>query len=150
MRSVIQRVLAARVTVNEETIGRIESGLLVYLGVEKGDSNDDMLWTAEKILKMRIFPDSQERMQYPVTEIAGGILVISQFTLCADMNDGNRPSFHLAEKPVEAMAMYEAFVLYLASKGVTVQTGQFGAMMHVESTNDGPVTIILDSKEKVA
>lgn len=150
MRSVIQRVLEAQVTVNEETVGRIGSGLLVYLGVEKGDSNDDMLWTAEKILKMRIFPDSQERMQYPVTEIAGSILVVSQFTLCADMSEGNRPSFHRSEKPAEAMAMYEAFILYLAGKGVPVQTGQFGAMMHVSSVNDGPVTIILDSKEKVA
>jgi len=150
MRSVVQRVLEARVTVSKETVGHINAGLLIYLGVEKGDTNDDMIWTAEKILKMRIFPDSEERMQFPVTEIAGGILVVSQFTLCADMSKGNRPSFHLAEAPAEAEAMYEAFVLYLSGKGVPVQTGQFGAMMHVESINDGPLTILLDSKEKTA
>ena len=150
MRAVVQRVLGAKVTVDREIIGQVAAGLLVYLGVEKGDSNDDLLWTAEKILKMRIFPDSQERMQFPITEIAGGILVISQFTLCADVRKGNRPSFHLAENPDEARAMYDAFVLYLAEKGVSVQTGIFGAMMYVESINDGPLTILLDSKEKVA
>jgi D-aminoacyl-tRNA deacylase len=150
MRAVIQRVLGAKVTVDREIVGQVESGLLVYLGVEKGDTNDDMIWTAEKILKMRIFPDSEERMQFPITEVAGGILVVSQFTLCADMSKGNRPSFHLAENPAEAQAMYDAFVLYLAGKGVLVQTGMFGAMMHVESINDGPLTILLDSKEKVA
>lgn len=150
MRAVVQRVLGAKVTVDREIVGQIDAGLLVYLGVQKGDTNDDMLWTAEKIIKMRIFPDSEERMQFPVTEIAGGILVVSQFTLCADMNNGNRPSFQNAEAPAEAEAMYEAFVLYLSGKGVPVQTGQFGAMMHVESVNDGPLTILLDSKEKVA
>ncbi|MFA4814520.1 MAG: D-aminoacyl-tRNA deacylase [Candidatus Gracilibacteria bacterium] len=150
MRAVVQRVLEARVIVNKETVGQIGPGLLVYLGVQKGDSNDDMLWTAEKVIRMRIFPDSKEHMQYPVTEIAGGILVISQFTLCADVNNGARPDFHLAENPAEAEAMYEAFVLYLSGKGVPVQTGQFGAMMRVESVNDGPLTILLDSKEKVA
>lgn len=150
MRAVAQRVLEARVTVNKETVGQIGPGLLIYLGVQKGDSNDDMLWTAEKVIKMRIFPDSEERMQYPVTEIAGGILVVSQFTLCADLSKGNRPSFQNAEAPAEAEAMYQAFVLYLSGKGVPVQTGQFGAMMHVESVNDGPLTILLDSKEKVA
>lgn len=150
MKAVVQRVLEAQVTVNKEIVGQIGPGLLVYLGVEKGDTNDDMLWMAEKIIKLRIFPDSEERLQFPITEVAGGILVVSQFTLCADVNKGNRPSFHLAEDPLEAKAMYEAFSLYVAQKGIPVQNGIFGAMMHVASINDGPLTILLDSKSKLA
>jgi D-tyrosyl-tRNA(Tyr) deacylase len=150
MRAVIQRVLEAKVTVDREVVGQVEGGLLVYLGVEKGDTNDDMIWLAEKIIKMRIFPDSEERMQFPVTEVAGGILVISQFTLFADFSKGMRPSFTQAEVPQEARAMYDAFVLYLSSKQIPVRAGIFGAHMVVDSVNDGPVTILLDSKEKVA
>lgn len=145
MRAVIQRVLEADVTVNKETVGQIGPGLLVYLGVENGDTTDDMVWMAEKIMKMRIFPDSEERMTYPVTEIAGGILVVSQFTLCADLTKGNRPSFTDAAPPEEAQPMYEEFTRYIGEKGVPVQTGVFGAMMHVRSINDGPVTIILQT-----
>lgn len=150
MKAVLQRVLEARVTVNEETVSQIGPGLLIYLGVEKWDTPDDMVTIAEKIIKVRIFPDQEERMQFPVTEIAGGILVVSQFTLCADLEKGNRPSFHLAASPEEARAMYEDFVVYLGNKGIPVQTGSFGAMMHVHSINDGPVTLILDSRSKLA
>ncbi len=149
MKAVIQRVLGAEVTVNKEIVGQIGPGLLVYLGVEEGDGNDDLIWMAEKIVKLRIFPDSKERMQFPVTEIAGGVLVISQFTLCADLTNGNRPNFMKAAKPDEANAMYEEFIRYVGEKGIPVQSGTFGAMMHVKSTNDGPVTLILDSKLKV-
>lgn len=147
MRAVVQRVLEAQVTVNKETVGQIGPGLLVYLGVEKGDTNDDLLWVAEKVLKLRIFPDSQERMNFPVTEVAGGVLVVSQFTLCADVRSGARPSFVDAADPVEAKEMYEEFQRYISEKGVPVQSGVFGAMMMVQSVNDGPVTIILDSKK---
>ncbi len=147
MRAVVQRVLEASVRVSEETVGQIGPGLLVYLGVEAGDTNDDLFWLADKILKMRIFPDDQERMQYPVTEIAGGILLVSQFTLCADMQKGTRPSFAKAEAPERAKELYEEFARYLASKEVPVQTGIFGAMMHIDSVNDGPVTLILDSRQ---
>ncbi len=150
MRAVVQRVLQAKVTVDREVVGQIETGLLLYLGVEKGDTNDDMIWTAEKILKMRIFPDSEERMQFPVTEIPGGILVISQFTLFADFSKGTRPSFTQAEVPQEAREMYDAFILYLSSKNIPVQAGIFGAHMYIDSVNDGPVTILLDSKVKTA
>jgi D-tyrosyl-tRNA(Tyr) deacylase len=146
MKAVIQRVLDASVSVNKETVGRIESGLLVYLGVENGDTNDDLVWLAEKVLALRIFPDAQERMNFPVTEIAGGVLVISQFTLCADCKKGARPSFASAADPVEANEMYEEFIRYIGEKGVFVQSGVFGAMMEVASINDGPVTIVLDSR----
>ena len=147
MRAVIQRVLEARVDVNKETVGQIGPGLLVYLGVEKGDTNDDLIWMAEKILKLRIFPDAQERMNFPVTEIAGGVLVVSQFTLCADCRKGTRPSFASAADPAEANEMYEEFIRHIAEKDVPVQSGVFGAMMSVSSINDGPVTIWLNSKE---
>jgi D-aminoacyl-tRNA deacylase len=147
MKAVIQRVLEASVTVNKETVGQIGPGLLVYLGVEKGDSNDDLVWLAEKVLALRIFPDAQERMNFPVTEIAGGVLVVSQFTLCADCKKGNRPSFVAAADPEEANEMYEEFIRYIGEKGVPVASGVFGAMMNVASVNDGPVTIILNSRE---
>ena len=147
MKAVIQRVLEASVIVNKETVGQIGPGLLVYLGVEQGDTNDDLVWLAEKILKLRIFPDSQERMNFPVTEIAGSVLVVSQFTLCADCKKGNRPAFTDAADPEDANEMYEEFMRYISEKDVPVQSGVFGAMMDVHSVNDGPVTIILDSRE---
>jgi D-aminoacyl-tRNA deacylase len=146
MRAVVQRVLQAQVEVDKEVVGQIGPGLLVYLGVEKGDTNDDLVWVAEKVLKMRIFPDQEEKMQFPITEVVGSILLISQFTLCADLRKGNRPSFAPAAQPEEANGMYEAFVGYIAEKEVQVQTGVFGAMMQVSSLNDGPVTLVLDSK----
>ncbi len=149
MRAVIQRVLKADVIVNQETVGQIGPGLLVYLCVQKGDTNDDLVWVAEKIVKMRIFPDQQERMQFPVTEIAGAILVVSQFTLAANLESGNRPSFTSAEDPQEAHLMVEEFIRYLSEKNIPVQSGMFGAHMLVNSVNDGPVTIILDSKIKL-
>ena len=147
MKAVIQRVLEASVIVNKETVGQIGPGLLVYLGVEQGDTNDDLVWLAEKILKLRIFPDSQERMNFPVTEIAGSVLVVSQFTLCADCKKGNRPAFTDAADPDDANEMYEEFIRYVGEKEVPVQSGVFGAMMDVHSVNDGPVTIILESRE---
>lgn len=146
MRAVVQRVLEATVTVNQEIVGHIGPGLLVYLGVEEGDTNDDLIWLAEKIIKLRIFPDSTEKMQFPVTEIAGGVLVVSQFTLCADLKNGARPNFSGAARPEEANQMYEEFVRYLSEKNILVQTGIFGALMHVHSVNDGPVTIIADTR----
>lgn len=147
MRAVVQRVLEANVTVNQETVGHIGPGLLVYLGVEKGDTNDDLIWLAEKIIKMRIFPDLEEKMQFPVTEVAGSVLVVSQFTLCADLSSGTRPNFTKAAKPDEAKEIYEEFTRYISERGIKVQSGVFGAMMHVHSVNDGPVTIMLDSHE---
>ncbi len=149
MRAVVQRVLEAAVCVKDDSVGHIGPGILLYLGVAKGDSNDDMIWVAEKIIKMRIFPDQLEKMQFPITDVAGSVLVVSQFTLCADMSQGNRPGFSAAADSSVAEDMYNSFVEYLQSKGVNVQTGVFAAHMSVSSVNDGPVTIILDSKVKV-
>lgn len=149
MRAVAQRVLEAAVTVDDQCVGHIGPGLLVYLGVQKGDGTDDLVWTAEKLMKMRIFPDQKEKMQFPITDVAGSILLVSQFTLCADMSQGNRPGFADAAEPEIAKEMYNSFLDYLLAKGVNVQTGVFAAHMFVSSVNDGPVTIILDSKSKV-
>lgn len=149
MKAVVQRVLEASVSVNNQAVGQIGPGLLVYLGVEKGDSNDDLIWLAEKIVKMRIFPDSEEKMNFPVTEIAGSILVISQFTLFADMTKGNRPSFYNSAEPALAREMYEEFVEYIRQKDIQVQSGIFAAHMFVQSVNDGPVTIPLDSRIRI-
>lgn len=146
MRAVVQRVLEASVQVQEETVGHIGPGLLIYLGVEQGDTNDDLVWLAEKILKLRIFPDINEKMMYPVTEVAGSILVVSQFTLCANVQKGNRPSFEQAAAPGEAEDLYHQFVQYVSEREVHTETGVFGAMMEVSSTNDGPVTLWLDSR----
>lgn len=149
MKAVLQRVLEAKVLVDRETVGHIGPGLLLYLGVQDGDTNDDLITLAEKILKLRIFPDSEERMNFPITEVAGAILVVSQFTLCADVRKGNRPSFSSAARPEEAHEKYMEFVRYLSGKGVHVQTGLFGAHMEVSSINDGPVTLWLDSRENL-
>ena len=150
MRAVVQRVLDASVSVNQETVGQIGPGLLVYLCAEADDTRDDMVWTAEKIIKMKLFPDSQERMAFPLTEVAGSVLVVSQFTLCAKIRKGNKPNFNTTiAPPQQAEAMVNDFIAYLAAKGIQVQSGQFAAMMKVQSTNDGPVTIIVDSKREV-
>lgn len=145
MRAVVQRVLEAAVTVNRETVGQIGPGLLIYLGVEKEDTNDDLIWMAEKIYKLRVFPDTQEKMRYAISEVSGAILVVSQFTLCADLDSGNRPSFSSAAPPDMAHEMYEEFIRYLSEKNIPVQTGVFGAHMDVTSLNDGPVTFFLSS-----
>lgn len=145
MKAVLQRVLEAEVKVSGETVVKIGPGLLVYLGVEKGDSNDDMIYVAEKIIKLRIFPDQLEKMQFPITDIAGSILMVSQFTLCADLSGGNRPSFVNAAEPDLAKDLYNSMIHYIAGKGIHVETGVFAAHMYVSSVNDGPVTIMIDS-----
>lgn len=148
MRSVIQRVINASVTVDGELIGSIEQGLLIYLGVEQGDTSADVHYLAQKILKMRLFEDSQQKMNLSVLDKNYAILVVSQFTLCADLNKGNRPSFNPAAAPELAQKLYEEFVSFLRAEEVEVATGAFGAKMAVRYTNDGPVTILLDSPGK--
>lgn len=145
MKAVLQRVLEAEVKVSGEIVAKIGPGLLVYLGVEKGDSNDDMIYVAEKIIKLRIFPDQEEKMQFPITEIAGSILIVSQFTLCADLSGGNRPSFVKAAEPDLAKELYNSMINYIVGKGIRVETGVFAFHMYVSSVNDGPVTIMIDS-----
>jgi len=146
MRSVIQRVNSASVTVDERIIGKIEKGLLVLLGVCDDDTDADMKWLADKISGLRIFTDENDKMNLSLEDVSGGILVVSQFTLYGDCRKGRRPNFTSAGKPDFAEKMYDEFVKYLKTKVDVVETGSFGADMKVSLENDGPVTLIIDSK----
>jgi D-tyrosyl-tRNA(Tyr) deacylase len=149
MRAVIQRVGSARVRVEEKTCASIGQGLLVLLGVEHDDEPSDLEWLVKKIVSMRIFSDSEGKMNLSINDINGEIIVVSQFTLHASTKKGNRPSFIRAAKPEIAENSYLKFVKTLEGYvGRKVQTGIFGAMMEVELINDGPVTIIIDSKNR--
>ena len=150
MRAVIQRVSEASVTANGKVIGAINSGFLVLLGIEENDTEEDATRLAGKIINMRIFSDEAGLMNKAIKEVAGNILLISQFTLYASTKKGNRPSFIRAAKPEKAIPLYEFTTLELESKlRQKIQTGEFGADMKVSLVNDGPVTIILDTKNKV-
>jgi D-tyrosyl-tRNA(Tyr) deacylase len=147
MRTIIQRVSNARVTVDGETTGEISLGLLVFLGVAPEDTMDDARWLADKICALRIFEDDDGRMNRSLTDIGGGMLVVSQFTLFASTRKGTRPSFNDAAKPELAIPLYEAFNRFAsATLGRPVATGRFAAKMDVSLVNDGPVTLIIDSK----
>jgi D-tyrosyl-tRNA(Tyr) deacylase len=151
MRAVVQRVRRAHVTVGERVAGSIGPGLLVFVGVEQGDGQDDVQYVAAKIRDIRIFEDEgdaagRKRMNRSVVDIGGGVLVVSQFTLAGDMRKGRRPSFDGAAAPEIARPLYQAVVENLRASGLTVETGEFQAMMLVSSENDGPVTILLDSR----
>jgi D-tyrosyl-tRNA(Tyr) deacylase len=145
MRVVLQRVSRARVVVGDEVVGSVERGLLVLLGVAPTDSEADARWLADKVVNLRIFPDESDKMNRSVADVAGGVLVVSQFTLYGDSRKGRRPSFIGAAGPEIAVPLYEAFVNAVRALGVPVATGRFGAMMQVELVNDGPVTLILES-----
>ena len=146
MKAVVQRVTASSVSVDGEIVGKIDKGLNVLLGVDEDDTEKDAEVLASKIAKMRIFEDENEKMNLSVLDVDGSVLVISQFTLCADIKKGNRPSFILAAKPDKATALYEYFSSQLKENGVKkVENGVFGADMAVEISNDGPVTILLDT-----
>lgn len=146
MRAVLQRVARARVRVAGETVGAIDSGLLVLLGVANEDGPEDVEQIASKIRHLRIFGDENGRMNLSVAEVGGGVLVVSQFTLLADCRKGRRPSFLGAAPPALARALYEDVVRVLKESGLAVATGVFQADMQVELTNDGPVTVLLDSR----
>jgi D-tyrosyl-tRNA(Tyr) deacylase len=149
MRAVIQRVSEASVTVEEKVVGAIGAGLLVLVGVEDADTTEDVQWLAARIVGLRIFSDEAGLMNRSVTDIGGGVLAISQFTLHASTKKGTRPSFIRAAKPPHAVPMYEAFVRELEKcLGKKVETGIFGADMKVSLLNDGPVTIVIDTKNK--
>ncbi len=149
MKVVIQRVGKASVTVGERVTGKIEKGLLVLAGFENEDTEQDLEWMANKLVNLRIFTDEEGLMNLSVQDIEGDFLVVSQFTLHAMTKKGNRPSFIRAAKPDVAIPLYERFVRMLEFKiGKKVETGEFGAMMNVELLNEGPVTIIIDSKNK--
>lgn len=148
MRAVLQRVSRASVTVGGEIVGRIGPGLLVLLGVGRGDSEADADYLADKVANVRIFPDDEGKMNRSVIQLGGSVLAVSQFTLYGDARQGRRPSFIEAAHPDEADRLYRYFVDHLQSKGLVVETGRFRAAMEVELVNDGPVTLILDSRKE--
>ena len=147
MKAVIQRVKSASVLVDDKIIGDIAAGFLILLGVEQGDTQDDLNYLVNKTIGVRIFKDDNKNMNLSIKDVGGEALVVSQFTLCADTSRGRRPSFIKAANPEEADSMYQQFCEQLIMSDVSVQTGKFGAMMDVALVNDGPVTIILDSRE---
>ncbi len=147
MRAVVQRVTSARVTVDERVAGVIGAGLMVLLGVQEGDGPADVQYIAAKIRDLRIFADEAGKMNLSVVDRQGGVLVVSQFTLSGDARNGRRPSFASAAPPQIARALYEDVVRELKTSGLRVETGEFQAMMHVALVNDGPVTILLDSRK---
>jgi len=148
MRAVVQRVSEAFVEVEGEEVGRIGLGLLVLLGVGHGDTVEDALYLARKIVALRIFPDEAGKMNLSLKEVGGEVLLVSQFTLYADTRKGNRPSFVQAAPPDLGRRLYEAVIEAFLQQGVHVETGVYGAHMRVHLVNDGPVTLILDSEAK--
>lgn len=148
MRVVVQRVSQASVSIDNEVKGKIDRGFMVLVGVEETDGLKDVEYLVRKVSKMRVFEDEAEKMNLSLYEVGGAVLSISQFTLHADTRKGNRPSFTQAAKPKKAIFLYEAFNDGLRKEGLTVETGEFGADMDVSLVNDGPVTIIIDSKQK--
>lgn len=148
MRIVLQRVTSAKVTVDEEVVGKINQGFLLLVGVKKGDTKAEADYLAKKVANMRLFEDEAGKMNLALAAVEGEILSISQFTLLANTKKGNRPSFVEAEDPTDANRLYEYFNEQLRAYGLKVETGLFGADMAVESVNDGPVTIILDTDNK--
>ena len=147
MRAVIQRVKSAEVWVDGRLTGKIGKGLLIFIGVAKGDGEDDLDYLASKIPNLRIFEDESEKFNLSLKEIGGELLVVSQFTLYGNLRKGRRPSFTEAEEPSIAKALYERFISELKSQGIPIQTGEFQAKMEVHLVNDGPVTLLLDSKK---
>jgi D-tyrosyl-tRNA(Tyr) deacylase len=148
MRAVVQRVTRAQVTVAGAVVGRIDAGLLVLLGAGEGDGEDDLAYVVDKIVNLRIFADGDGKMNRSVLDVGGGVLCVSQFTLYGDARKGRRPAFTGALEPVAARALYEASLVRLAAAGVrSVAAGVFAADMEVELVNDGPVTILLDSRK---
>jgi len=146
MRAVVQRVKESSVKVDNETIGRIGQGLLVLLGVAKGDTPSDADYLANKIVNLRIFEDDDAKMNRSLMSISGKMLVVSQFTLLGDCRKGRRPSFVAAAGPQKALELYENFVQQVRRLGISVETGRFQAMMEVALINDGPVTLVLESR----
>lgn len=149
MRIVAQRVARAEVSVGNQITGRIGTGLLLFVGIHQDDTTADAAWLADKVPKLRLFEDESGRMARNVADAGGGLLVISQFTLFGSIRKGTRPSFHLAAPPERAIPLYEGFLAHLrqAFSG-PVEAGIFGAMMRIHALNDGPVTLILDSRDR--
>ena len=149
MRVVIQKVTEASVSIENQTVASIDKGLLVLVGIEDSDTNEDIAWLSSKIVNLRVFDDDNGVMNLSVKEVEGEVLIVSQFTLHASTKKGNRPSYIKAARPEVAIPIYEAFIKQVETLlGKRVSTGQFGAMMQVSLCNDGPVTILIDTKNK--
>lgn len=148
MRAVVQRVSRAKVTVDGEITGEIGKGFLVLLGVADGDAAADAEMLADKLVGLRVFEDAEGKMNLSLSEVGGAMLVVSQFTLLGDCRKGRRPSFIAAARPEVAVVLYESFVRAVESHGLRVATGRFQAQMDVELVNDGPVTLLLDSRKE--
>ena len=149
MRVVIQKVTQASVSMENQIVASIDKGLLVLVGIEDGDTNEDIAWLSSKIVNLRVFDDANGVMNLSVKEMEGEVLIVSQFTLHASTKKGNRPSYIKAARPEVAIPIYEAFIKQVETLlGKKVPTGQFGAMMQVSLCNDGPVTILIDTKNK--
>jgi D-tyrosyl-tRNA(Tyr) deacylase len=147
MKALIQRVSESKVMADNKVIAKIDRGFVVFLGVEKGDSSEDIEYMARKITHLRIFQDTERRMNLSIKDINGKILIISQFTLAAECRKGNRPSFDNAEEPAKANEIYSKVVEKLRQEGFFIATGEFAAYMQVHLINDGPVTIFLESRK---
>ncbi len=148
MRAIVQRVKSSKVEVDGKIVGEIGPGLNVLLGVEKGDTGRDLDWMLEKVLNLRVFADEEDRMNRSLLDVSGELLVVSQFTLLGDCRRGRRPSYIAAAGPEEANRLYGVFCAKARERGVTVAEGVFRAMMDVHILNDGPVTILLDSRKQ--
>ena len=149
MRVVIQKVTQGSVSIENQIVGSIDKGLLVLVGIEDGDTNEDIAWLSSKIVNLRVFDDENGVMNLSVKEVEGEVLIVSQFTLHASTKKGNRPSYIKVARPEVAIPIYEAFIKQVETLlGKRVPTGQFGAMMQVSLCNDGPVTILIDTKNK--
>ena len=144
MRVVLQRVSRAEVRIDGEVIGRVGVGFCLLVGFTHGDTTDSVKWMAEKVAGLRLFADAEGKMTLALSEVGGGVLVVSQFTLYGNAGKGRRPSFIDAARPEEAIPLYEQFLAELKGLGLKVESGRFGAMMEVELVNDGPVTLLLE------
>ena len=150
MRVLLQRVRSASVEIDGHTNGSIDSGMLVLLGIETGDQQEDIDWLVRKLVQLRIFPDDQGRMNRSIVDAEGDFLVVSQFTLFASTKKGNRPSYLLSARPEEAIPLYDSFKAQLAGQsGRKVASGEFGADMQIQLVNNGPVTLMIDSRNRV-
>jgi D-tyrosyl-tRNA(Tyr) deacylase len=147
MKALLQRVSSARVEIDGRSVGEIGNGLLVFLCAVKGDTDRDLEYIVKKVSKLRIFGDENGKMNLSIMDVKGRVLVVSQFTLAASTRKGNRPSFDTAESPERARALCDTFVMNVRQAGLSVQTGVFAESMAVSLTNDGPVTILIDSRE---
>lgn len=147
MRAVVQRVFRARVDVDGETVGAIESGLVAFVGAGRQDDESDGKYLAAKVAGLRVFEDDRGKMSRSLLDVGGAVLAVSQFTLFGDVRRGRRPSFDEAMEPVRARKLFDDFVMLLREQGLVVETGRFGAMMRVVVDNDGPVTILMDSRK---